>query len=86
MEYARNEPGVSVYRLMAQIASIPPWTCIPLIYRNQEDTPHAIVFVATARYQGSSRKSQWRRKRKQQEWACRVIPGRKKHERPADGK
>lgn len=56
---------------------------IPLIYRNQEDTPHGIVLVATAIRVPAE--SQWRRKRKQQEWACRFIPGRKKHERPEDG-
>lgn len=68
---------------MAKTVSIPPWASLSFIYRNQEDTPHGIVLVATAIRVPAE--SQWRRKQKQQEWACRVVPGRKKHEMPEDG-
>ena len=56
---------------------------IPLIYRNQEDTPHGIVSVATAIRVPTE--SQWRRKA---EAAGMGVPSHtgQRHERPADGK
>lgn len=76
MEYARNEPGLSVHWLMAKIVSIPPWASLSY---TETKKIHLMVSYWLPTAIRVPAESQRRRKQKQQERAWQ------KHERPADG-